>query len=108
MINTKASILLILGCGMILTYEEPTDLESFGIHRLGMNRDEYFALKDLGITTLTELAEEKGNEEEISAITSIKQSDMKKWIQKAEEILQEHEKLKKEKLKKDFRQKFRK
>ncbi|MFX1298637.1 MAG: hypothetical protein ACFFD2_27730 [Promethearchaeota archaeon] len=104
----KATALLILGCGMILTFEEPIDLQSYELPRLGLNKTEFLALKNLGITTLKELIEEKGNEEEISSITSIKQPDLKSWIHKAEEILENYNKVKKEQLKKDFKQKYKK
>ncbi len=104
----KALGFIIAGCGMIITFEESYELELYGLHHLGMGKTEYFALKDLGITTLEELVEEKGNEEEICSITSIPIIQLKSWIRKAEELLQEREKRKKEQLRKDFKEKQRK
>lgn len=103
----KAVCLLIGGGGMILTYEEAFDSERFEIARLGMNKTEYFALKDLGINTISDLLEEKGNEEEICSITSILLTDFKGWIEKAEKLLQEHEDRKKTQLRRDYKEKFR-
>lgn len=99
----KAVLLIIGGCGIILTFEEPIDLQSFELPRLGMGKGEFLALKDLGITTLEELIAEKGNEEEICSITIISLTQLKNWIKKAEEIIQEHKKVKKDQLRKSLK-----
>ena len=104
----KAILLLIGGCGIILTFEDSREINSFELPLLGLNKTEYFALRNVGITNLTELIAEKGNEKEICAITTISLSQLKSWIQKAEKILTENEEMKKAQLKKDFKDKYKK
>jgi hypothetical protein len=102
----RAILFILGGSGIILSFEEP--LPASSLVRLGVNRTEFFQLKELGINTIEELIEEKGHEEEICAITSISLNEIKEWIKKAEEILQEEEQRKKDKLKKNFKQKYNK
>ncbi len=104
----RGSILIIFGAIMILSFEDTENKEAYELARLGMNKTEYFTLRDLGITTLKELIEEKGCEDEICSISEISKADLMDWIKRAEEILQKRADLKKEQLRKDYKQKFKK
>ncbi|MHA1357358.1 MAG: hypothetical protein ACTSQI_02940 [Candidatus Helarchaeota archaeon] len=104
----RGTILIIFGSVMILTFEESINEETYELPRLGINKAEYYALKDLGITSLQDLIEEKGNEDEICSISEINRADLIEWIKKAEEIIQKRVDIKKEQLKKDFKQKYKK
>ncbi|HUY00919.1 MAG TPA: hypothetical protein VMV49_15260 [Candidatus Deferrimicrobium sp.] len=102
----KAVFFILGGTGIILTFEEPILYSS--LLQLRVDKTEYFQLKEIGINTIDDLIEEKGNEEEVCAITSISLNQLKGWIKRAEEIHQEEEQLKRDQLKKDFKQKYKK
>ena len=104
----KAVLLMIGGSGIILTFETPENMLSTDLTRLDIGKTEYFELKTVGITNLSDLVEEKGHEEEICSITSISVPQLKAWIHKAEQILEETEKVRKAQLQKDFKKKYRK
>ena len=104
----KAVLLMIGGCGIILTFEAPESMLAIDLTRLDIGKTEYFELKTVGITNLSDLVEEKGHEEEICSITSISVPQLKAWIHKAEQILEETEKVRKAQLQKDFKKKYRK
>jgi len=104
----KAIPLIIGGCGMIFWFEGPEDPLSTELSRLDIGREDFFELKTMGITNLKELVDEKGYEEEVCTLTSISISQLKAWIEQAEKILQETEKLRKAQLQRDFKRKYKK
>ena len=104
----RGILFLLGGSGIILTFEVPMDPFSIELIRLNIEKEDYNNLKKLGINNLKDLVEEKGNEEEICAITSIPLSKLIEWIGKSEEILKEIENSKKSQLEKNFKKRFKK
>jgi hypothetical protein len=104
----RAVLFVLGGSGIILTFEEPVDPCSIELIRIGVGKQEYYNLKNLGINNLEDLVKEKGNEEEVCSIISVPLSQLKDWIEKSEQILTEIEELKKAKLEKDFKKRFKK
>lgn len=104
----RAILFILGGSGIILTFEAPVDPCSIELFRLGMEKQEYYNLKNLGINNLEDLVKEKGNEEEVCSIISVPPSKLKEWVDKSEQILKEIEVLKKAQLEKDFKKRFKK
>jgi hypothetical protein len=104
----RGILLSLGGSGIILTFEAPVDPYSIELIRLDIGKEEYHNLKNLGVNNLQDLVEEKGHEEEICTIASIPVPKLKEWICRSEEIFKEIEALKKTKLERDYKKRFKK